>query len=387
MSLAHRWHEELQGELDAAIQLRHRLHSMPRLSEDETETAAAVVAALGLGGGDRVAGTGRLLPVTMPDDRGEPPAPAVAMRAELDALPIVEATHVDWRSRSGAMHACGHDIHLAALVAVCRSAARLALPLPLVALLQPREESADSGARDIVAEGRLAGVGEVVAAHVQPRVPEGVIAVTPGVVNADTAEFTVTVRGQGGHSGYPHTVTDSVLALSAIVVALQQISARRIDPVVGVACMVTQLSAGAANNVVPGFATGSGTIRTMRTSDRDTARAALVDIAVQTASAYGCRAEVSFSSGEPALRNDPGLAGAAARIVQELGRPAITDFRSFGSDDFSHFGDHARCLMMFVGTGTASGSLHDATYLPADDYVELVADALIAGYCAAAESR
>ena len=154
------------------------------------------------------------------------------------------------------MHACGHDVHMAALVAVCRAARQLDLPVPLVALLQPREEGVDSGAVDVVAEGGLDGIGAIVAAHVQPQLPAGVVGVTAGPVNAATDEFTITVRGRGGHSGYPHTVDDSVLALSAIVVSLQQLSARRIDPVVGVACMVNQLRAGSANNVVPDVAVG-----------------------------------------------------------------------------------------------------------------------------------
>ena len=149
--------------------------------------------------------------------------PAIAVRAELDGLPVEETTGVPWASTNGAMHACGHDVHLAGLAAVVRAAATIDLPRPLVALLQPREEGVDSGAKDIVDEGGLDGIEAVVAAHVQPRVDTGVIAVTPGPVNAAMDTFRVDVSGRGGHSGYPHTVDDSVLAVSAVVVALQQI--------------------------------------------------------------------------------------------------------------------------------------------------------------------
>jgi len=272
---------------------------------------------------------------------------------------------------------------MAALVAVVRAAASLELPRPLVALLQPREEGADSGAADVVAEGGLDGIGAVVAAHVQPQLPPGVVGVTPGSVNAGTDEFTVTVRGQGGHSGYPHTVDDSVLALSAIVVSLQQLAARRIDPVVGVACMVNQLRAGNANNVVPDVAVGSGTVRTMRAADRLHAHDVLRDIATHVAAAHGCTVEVEIAHGEPPLINDARLAADTAALLTAAGHEVSTDFRSFGSDDFSAYGAHTRSLMMFVGTGSSGGGLHDAGFLPGDGYVALVADALVAACCAA----
>jgi amidohydrolase len=338
-----------------------------------------VGAALDAGLGRVVAGTGRLVPVTgEPGDSG-----AVAVRAELDGLPVLERTGAEWASYNGVMHACGHDVHMAAVVAVARAARRVDLPAPLLTLLQPREEGVDSGAADVVADGGLEGLSAVVAAHVQPQLPPGVVAVTPGAVNAGTDEFTVTVRGQGGHSGYPHTVDDSVLALAAIVVSLQQLAARRIDPVVGVACMVNQLRAGTANNVVPDTAVGSGTIRTMRGGDRRHAHEAVRDIARHVAAAHGCTAEVDIAHGEPPLVNDASLAAATAPYLRRLGHTVTTDFRSFGSDDFSGYCAHTRGLMMFVGTGTEGGGLHDATFLPDDGYVALVADALVAACCAA----
>jgi amidohydrolase len=281
------------------------------------------------------------------------------------------------------MHACGHDVHLAGLAAVVRAAATLDLPRPLVALLQPREEGVDSGAADIVAEGGLAGIEAVVAAHVQPRVEAGVIAVTPGPVNAAMDTFRVEVSGRGGHSGYPHTVDDSVLAMSAVVVALQQVGARRIDPTAGVACMVNQVRAGTADNVVPSYAVCSGTVRTMRPEDREDAHRVIEEIASSVAAGYGCRASVRIDRGEPVLANDVELAVRAGEILGELGHSVVPTFRSFGSDDFAAYGEHARGLMVFVGTGAERGGLHDASYLPDDVYVASVADALIAGYCAA----
>ena len=155
---------------------------------------------------------------------------------------------------------------------------------------QPREEGVDSGAKDVVDEGGLDGIEAVVAAHLQPRVETGVIAVTPGPVNAAMDSFRVEVTGRGGHSGYPHTVDDSVLAISAVVVALQQIGARRIDPTAGVACMVNQVQAGSADNVVPTPAVCSGTVRTMRPHDRETAHRAIERDRSVGSRGHGCRA-------------------------------------------------------------------------------------------------
>jgi amidohydrolase len=381
MSLAELWRQALREELDLAVALRHELHQAPRVAGNEADTAERVAAAIGAGPGRTVAGTGRIIQVVGDDASG-----AVALRTELDALPLLERSGLPWASGSGVMHACGHDVHMAALVAVARAAHRVPLPVPLLALLQPREEGADSGALDVVAEGALDGVDAVVAAHVQPQLPAGTIGVTPGAVNAALDEFTVTVRGRGGHSGYPHTVTDSVLALSSVVVALQQLGARRIDPVLGIACMVNQVRAGTANNVVPEIAVASGTVRTMREADRRQARDALSDIAAHVAAAHGCTAEVSVESGEPALVNDQHLATRAYLVLEQMGHPVTAEFRSFGSDDFAHYCAHTRGLMMFVGTGAAGGGLHDATFVPDDGYVATVADALVAGYCAAVEA-
>ncbi|MBO0847171.1 MAG: amidohydrolase [Nocardioides sp.] len=375
--LAVRWRAAVQERLPEAIELRHELHRSPSLGGSEGPTARTVTDWIGLGDGEVVAGTGRLLRLSA--GAGD----AIAVRAELDGLPVDEETGVPWASTNGAMHACGHDVHLAGLAAVTRAAPGLGLPRPLAAILQPREEGVDSGAKDIVEGGGLDGIEAVVAAHVQPRVETGVIAVTPGPVNASMDAFRVEVTGRGGHSGYPQTVDDSVLAISAVVVALQQVGARRVDPTTGVACMVTQVRAGSADNVVPSSAVCSGTVRTMGHRDRETAHRAIEEIAMSVAAGYGCRADVAIEIGEPVLDNDVGLAVRTGEILTELGHAVDPTFRSFGSDDFSWYCERVRGLMVFVGTGSERGGLHDASYLPDDAYVATVADALIAGYCAA----
>jgi len=371
----------LRDELEAARSLRRRLHAAPRVSGDEADTTAQVVEALGARPGLEIAGTGRVVLV----GTGTPARGCIALRAELDALPVTETTGVSWAATGDAMHACGHDVHLAATVAACRAIARVDSPVSVAALLQPREETAPSGARDIVASGLLAelGVRAVVGAHVQPQVDAGRIAVTAGLVNASVDEFEITVHGSGGHAGYPHTVRDPVVALASIVINLQQIAARRIDPVHGAVCVVGGLSAGTATNVVPSTAHAFGSLRLMRTEDRERAAKELVEIVEASAIAYGCRADVRLSDGEPALLNDPALAQAATAVLRAEGYAVVDDFRSFGADDFAHYGERLPALMLFVGVDGGAG-LHDPRFLPPEDAVDMVADALIAGYVAAA---
>ncbi|MFJ1764067.1 M20 family metallopeptidase [Amycolatopsis sp. NPDC088138] len=381
-----RWTRAIDDELPAAVALRHTVHADPRGSGDEEDTARLVTEAIGAGDGVRVAKTGRAIP--LPGGAG----PGVALRAELDALPVLEGTGVPWASGNELMHACGHDVHLAALVAVARAAVRVGVPRPILALLQPREETSPPGALDIVESGVLAeaGVATVIGAHVQPRIEHGVVSAVPGPVNASTDEFEVTMHGQGGHAGYPHLLRDPILALSQLVVSLQQLASRRIDPVFGAVCSIGRIQAGAAANVVPNSATALGSLRLMREKDRERALETLAEIVHGTAKAHGCTAELKINPCEPVLDNDPALAAGAQRWLRHGGFTVDDQFRSFGADDFAHYcGGATRGLMLFVGLGDTAGvpSLHDDRFLPRDEAVVQVAHALVAGYLAAVDAE
>ncbi|MET8848777.1 amidohydrolase [Amycolatopsis sp. NPDC004625] len=380
-----RWTQAIADELPAAVELRHAVHADPRGSGDEEDTARLVVDALGAGEGTRVAKTGRA--VLLPGEAG----PAVALRAELDALPVLEGTGVPWASGNEFMHACGHDVHLAALVAAGRAAVRVGVPRPILALLQPREETSPPGALDVVESGVLAehGVDTVIGAHVQPRIAHGVVSAVPGPVNASTDEFEVTMHGQGGHAGYPHLLRDPILALSQLVVSLQQLASRRIDPVFGAVCSIGRIQGGAAANVVPNSASAFGSLRLMCAKDRERALETLSDIVHGTARAHGCTAELEISPCEPVLDNDAALASGAQQWLRHAGFTVDDQFRSFGADDFAHYcGGGTRGLMMFVGLGDTAGvpSLHDERFLPRDQAVTQVAHALVAGYLAALDA-
>lgn len=389
MILGEDWRQRIREELPAAIELRHRVHADPRLSGDEADTTELVTEALLAPAGDDAgpgdpgvvtATTGRLLRIpTAGTPRGAP----VVLRSELDALPIDERTGAPYAATNGAMHACGHDVHLAATVAVARAARTLPLPLPLQVLLQPREESLRSGARDVLDEGFGSDFGAIIGAHVQPRLPAGRYGVAPGAVNAGVGDFEVLIEGRGGHSAYPHTVADPVLALAAVITASQQISARRIDPTSGSVLMITMVEAGSAPNVVPETARAMGTYRFMSEEDRLQIEKALTEIVGASAAAHGTRGTVRYLDAEPTLINDPRLASGAAALLASAGRDVDRRWRSFGSDDFAYFGREVPSLMIFVGTGEAGGGLHDARFLPPDSVIIDVADALVAGYLAA----
>jgi amidohydrolase len=372
----------LASELDDAVRLRHELHADAELSGSEHRTAARVARALGEGDAATVAGTGRIVRI------GPADGPSIALRAELDALPIDEQTGAAWTSRTGAMHACGHDVHLAALTALGRAARRLdqaaGLPTALLAVLQPREEVHPSGALDIVDSGAFAAqrTSAVVAVHLQHQLPAGTVAATVGTVNAASDGFEIRIMGTGGHAGYPHLAADPIPALCQTVLALQQIVSRRSDPTHSVVVSVGALQAGEARNVIPHTAVARGTLRALDQADRIGMHQALREIVEHTSRAHGCRGAVTIDEGEPALVNDEALATASWPWLREAGFTVDTSFRSCGADDFSFYARSAPTLMLFAGSG-GQVTLHDSRFLPDDDKVGQVASAMLAGYLAA----
>ncbi|MFG1925403.1 M20 family metallopeptidase [Cryptosporangium sp. NPDC048952] len=380
--LSKAWRSALTDELSAAVALRHELHANPQVSGAEDPTADRVVAALGLPA-ERIAGTGRLL-------RIGPDGPAVGLRAEMDALPMVEETGAPFASRNGAMHACGHDVHLAALVAVVRTAQRVELPMGLVVVLQPREEVGPTGAIDVVTSGRLLDheVRALIAAHVQPLVAAGCVTSDPGPVNASVDEVDIVITGRGGHGAYPHLAADPVPVLCRGVLALPEAARAAVDPLQPVVVTFPQIEGSGAPNVIPGTARASGTVRAMREEDRTRLHERLARTITGIAEAAGCTGEYRVRRGEPALVNDPALASEAGRWLTEFGVEKAS-FASCGSDDFATYGPQVPILMHFVGTGEgpAGPMLHDARYLPGDHVVEDVATALLAGWLAAATPK
>ena len=246
--------------MPAAISLRERLHANPEPSNAEHGTARLVAEALDTRDVEPIAGTGLIARTGPTGGR------AVAVRAELDALPITERTGAPFAAEGGFMHACGHDVHMAALAALFRAVRPSgdSLAGPLLALFQPSEESYPSGA-EVISRGRslAADVGAIVAAHVHPEVSWGCASVEPGPVNASCDYLRITVKGAGGHGAYPHRTRDPILALSHVVVALQSLVSRRLDPMHPGVFSVGWTRAGTAENVIPETAEAGGTLRVL----------------------------------------------------------------------------------------------------------------------------
>jgi amidohydrolase len=371
-------------EVPSATRLRHELHATPELGHDEVATAALVSQALGAPA-EPVVGTGLLVRV------GDGAA-AVVARSELDGLPIVERTGAPYSSANGLMHACGHDVHMSALVALTRAVVRLGAdrPAPFWALFQPSEEAHPLGAEMIVETGILDGIRAIVAAHVHPGIQWGSIAADPGGVNAAADSLVFRIIGAPGHGAYPHLGRDPILAMAHVVSGLHSLVSRRIDPLHPAVVNVGAVHAGEAANVIPAFADARATLRTLDEGDRLTLREAARTLIEGTCSAHGCPVEIAIEPGEPLLANDPAITASVRALLPEAGLSLAEPWRSCGSDDFSFFSEVAPLLMAFVGLEGADGfavrPLHHPEFLPPDAAVSAVARTLAMSYLGAASA-
>lgn len=377
--------EHLAEVMPQALQLRRELHRHPDVGGSERATADRLRKALPGLKATRVAETGFLVRL------GPSDGPAVAVRAELDALPVIEQTAVSWAATNGAMHACGHDVHMAAAWALHQAARKLPeLPVGLLGVFQPREEVQPSGGEDVVASGLLAehDARAMIGVHVQPRVPAGVVSTGTGGVNAAADEFDIVVYGQPGHGAYPHVTIDPIPVLASIVLGLQELIGRTIDPIRPALITVGEIRAGATHNIIPDSGFLHGIIRTMHDDDQEHLHAAIRRLAEHTARARGARAEVRIITGDPVLRNDTRLVRTVDPLLETTGMLLSHEpFRSLGADDFAHYAKAAPSLMVFVGTGrgpTTGGryevGLHHPQFLPDDEVVRRAALAFAAGY-------
>jgi amidohydrolase len=376
----------LEHELSGAVALRHRLHARPELAHEERQTAAAVAQELPVPS-DTVAETGRIARV------GPPGGAAIGVRAELDGLPILERTDAPFSATGAAMHACGHDVHMAALVALARAAHGLGeeLPVALLAIFQPSEEAYPSGAEQLAREElKEIAPAAVVAAHIHPELPWGTVGLDPGAVNASSDSVEITVTGEPSHAAYPHHGRDPVLAIAHVVVALHAQAGRRIDPHGPAVLTVGVLEAGSTENVIPAQARARASLRAHRPEHRLELRRMVEEVVAGIAAAHGCRSSVTLIAGEPALENDPRIVARARELLPAAGLQPAHEWRSCGSDDFAFFGALAPLAMAFVGLEGADGfrprPLHHPELLIPDSAVAAVARAQAVLFLAAASA-
>lgn len=367
--------------LPAITALRHYIHAHPELGYEEHETARRVLEHLrplkNLTIRTCVARTG--IVATLNADK---PGPCVALRAELDCLPIVEKTGLPYASKhSGRMHACGHDGHTSCLVGAAMVLSQVADELPgkVKFIWQPAEEGG-AGGKLMCEEGALDDprVDAIFALHGWPYLDLGTLGVASGPAMASTNPWKMTIHGVGAHAAYPHKGVDPIVVGAHVVTAVQAIAARFTDPLDSVVVTVGQFHAGTASNIIPQIAEMTGTIRTLNRETRKRAVALFEQIARQTAAAFGATAEVRIEDGYPVCVNDAG----AARHVEETGREVLGADKvasgvkaSMGGEDFAYYAERIPGAFWRLGVrrGDAASqpTLHQDTYNFPDEAIPI----------------
>ncbi len=323
---------------DWLVEIRRDFHRHPELSWKEHRTSQRVHQILAEFGLEPrpVLETG-----VVADLPGPPGLPVVALRSDLDALPIQEETDLPFASvNDGIMHACGHDGHASMLLGAASLLSRESeLPAPVRLIFQPAEEIG-SGARAMIGEGVLDDVALIFGGHLDRHYPTGTLVVTDGVVNASTDSFKIVVNGRGGHAARPHEAVDAVVVGSLMVMAIQTIVSREVNPAFPSVVSVGRFEAGSAYNVIAASAVLQGTIRAQHPAVRSHLKESIHRIADSVATLHGAELEIELSEGSPPLENRPeptGLAREAARRVVGPENVIRLEHANLGAEDFSNF--------------------------------------------------
>ncbi len=375
------WKESIAS----ATAVRRTLHRQPELAWQERNTAATIreqLTRLDISWRE-CAGTGTVATVN-PDSR----EPAIALRADIDALPITEQSGANWKSTSeGQMHACGHDGHAATLLAAGTWLKQYErqLPGPVVLLFQPAEEGGH-GAREMIADGALDRVAAVYGWHNWPGLALGQLHCPDGIVMAGNGTFEIVLSAEGGHASQPETVGDTILAASAVVMALQHIVSRRLPPQTAAVVSVTSIDGVSAPTVIPERVTLAGSIRVPDRATRERINQLIIETSRSTASTYGVDADTVIHPRYEATINHPGPAQNVRNAWQRLyGTDAVAaDYPSpaMASEDFGYYLEQVPGAYLLVGCDDGlpehRAALHSPYYDFNDDLIPLVARLYVA---------
>lgn len=345
---------------------RRDFHRHPELLYEVDRTAGKVADLLRGFGVDEVA-TGIGVAGVVGVIRGTMPGRTIALRADMDALPIEEETGKAYRSSvPGRMHACGHDGHTAMLLGAARDlAATRRFRGTAVVVFQPAEEGG-AGGKAMVDDGLMErfGIEEIYGLHNMPGLPVGEFATRPGSLMAATDNFMICVRGQGGHAARPHDTVDPILAGTAIVQGLMTIVSRAVDPLAAAVVSVTRFHAGGATNVISETAEIAGTVRTLDPSVRAAIQTRVEAIADRSAAAFGATCRVEWTSLNPVTANHPEQAAFAVGVAREIASPAGVNAEIdpvMIGEDFSFMLAARPGAFVFIGNGDSAG-LHSPAY-------------------------
>ena len=361
------------------VKIRRHLHAHPELSQQEKNTSEYVRSILdeyGIPYSPGVAGYGIVAQVGSADGGKK----CVAIRADMDALPVCEATGLSYASENpGVMHACGHDVHTAILLSTgillkkLDDAGKLNGAVKL--FFQPSEETV-GGANQMIQAGFLHNpeVSAVTALHVDPEYPSGTIVLKYGPMNAATGSFGLTIRGKSCHGAHPDGGIDSIVVSAQVITALQSISSRFMAPTTPVVVTIGAINGGTAGNIIAGEVSMRGTIRALDPVTMDKAKSLFVQICENTAAAYGASAEVSWADDYyPALINDDDVTKTVEDTVDEyLGHDMVRLMPepSLGADDFAFFTQSVKGTYFNLGVtkeGDPVYSLHNEHFAPNED--------------------
>jgi amidohydrolase len=356
------------------VTLRRSIHREPELAFQETRTAEKLESALKAAGVTevhRVAHTGIIARIRG-TKRG---APAIAIRGDMDALPIAEETGLPFASqKAGVMHACGHDVHATWAVGAAALLAERPAAGDSVIVLQPAEEIGE-GAAAMLKAGALEGVSAIFGGHVDRRFDVGDVVADVGPLAASADTFEIEIVGQGAHAARPHEARDPIVAAAALVTAIQTIVARRLNPATPGVVTVGHISAGNAPNVIPDRATLRGTIRAVEPTSRRLMLDALRALAESIAVAHGVEANVTIPEGTPPLVNpENATAWGREAVARVLGKDALVPlgFLNLAGEDFAYYLERMPGCFLRIGAREKGGEVipaHSSKFYPAEESI------------------
>ncbi|GAP95519.1 N-acyl-L-amino acid amidohydrolase [Leptolyngbya sp. NIES-2104] len=338
------------------IEIRRHLHSHPELSGQEHQTAAYVAGVLSSCGLQVKEAIGKVGVVGELKGGNDPRL--LAIRTDMDALPIQERTELEFSSRkSGIMHACGHDVHTTVGLGTAMVLSQLGVPLPgrIRFLFQPAEEIAQ-GAQWMVEDGVMTEVNSILSVHVFPSIQAGKIGIRYGALTAAADDLELTIMGESGHGARPHEAIDAIWIASQVIIALQQAISRTQNPLRPVVLTIGKISGGRAPNVIADQVTMSGTVRSLHPETNETLPAWIENIVSNVCQMYGAKYHMSYRRGTPSVQNDPKLTNlleTSAREVWGNDSVQIIPEPSLGAEDFSCYLQHAPGSMFRLGVGFA----------------------------------
>ncbi|MFL5028136.1 MAG: M20 aminoacylase family protein [Microvirga sp.] len=352
---------------DEVAAWRRDFHENPELLFDVHRTAGIVAEKLKSFGCDEVVtGLGRTGVVGVIKGRSNNSGKVIGLRADMDALPIEEATNVPHKSKvPGKMHACGHDGHTAMLLGAAKYLAETRnFDGTAVVIFQPAEEGGGGG-NEMLKDGLMErfGVNEVYGMHNMPGIPVGQFAIRPGAMMAAADRFTINIEGKGGHAARPHDCIDPVVVSAHVITALQTVASRSVDPLDSVVVSVCTVKAGDAFNVIPQTAMLLGTVRTLSPDVRDLAETRIRAIVENVCAAFGAKAEIDYDRGYPVTMNDPDKTEFMANVARAVsGENAVdtTVLPLMGAEDFSYMLEQRPGAYIFLGNGDTAGVHHPA---------------------------